>query len=153
MSKPNSHYTFPLCVAVSAVTLCMQAADPVAPAAPPANAVPAARDAEIPQSVFIIPSLSKEGRNPFFPHSAAKAVVLPVSPRFVDATLVLNGITSKPRPSVMINSRTFEKGEEGEVKLPGGGKVLVRCEEITENSATVLVNGTQRRQLHLRSVL
>jgi len=124
---------------------------PKTAAAAPTNAFPVA-EIEIPQSLFTIPATAKEGRNPFFPRSAATAQPVRPKENFVDSSsLVLNGLTPKPRPLAMINSRTFEIGEEGDVKLPGGGHVLVRCEEIKDDSATILINGIQRRVLHLRS--
>src|ERR1051326_2051557 len=95
--------------------------------------IPAVPDVPLPQSVFNIPSQPSEGRNPFFPQSTVRVVVpSKVSPQNpVDTTLfVLNGITSPPKRTAMINGRTFEPGEEGEVRLPGGGKMLIKCEEI-----------------------
>ncbi|HLH55033.1 MAG TPA: hypothetical protein VKY92_15595, partial [Verrucomicrobiae bacterium] len=67
-------------------------------------------------------------------------------------TLVLNGITSPPRRTAIVNNRTFERGEEGEVHLPNGNKVLIRCEEIRADSAIISVGGV-RRELKLRSGL
>jgi hypothetical protein len=49
----------------------------------------------------------------------------------------------------MINGRTFEAGEEGEVRLPSGGKAMIKCEEIRSDSAVILFNGV-RRELRLR---
>jgi hypothetical protein len=110
-------------------------------------------DLPIPQSVFTVPSQPSEGRNPFFPQSTVRVVVPKIfnkeNPIDV-ASFVLNGITSPPRRTAMINGRTFEPGEEGEVKLPGGGKQLIKCEEIKSESAIIVVAG-QRRELHLRS--
>jgi hypothetical protein len=63
---------------------------------------------------------------------------------------VLNGITSPPKRTAMINGRTFEPGEEGEVRLPAGGKMLIKVEEIKSESAVILVGG-QRRELRLRA--
>ena len=115
------------------------------------NAIPTVTQVEIPQSVFVIPATPREGRNPFFPQSVAAApVVIKKSNSTLDfASFVLNGITSPPKRTAMINGRTFEAGEEGEVKLPGGGKVLIKCEEIRGDSAVINVNG-QRRELRLR---
>jgi hypothetical protein len=50
----------------------------------------------------------------------------------------------------MINGRTFEAGEEGEVKLPGGARVLIKCEEIKADSAIIVIGG-QRRELRFRT--
>jgi hypothetical protein len=113
--------------------------------------VPTFTPAAIPQSVYVVPSTPKDGRNPFFPQSVATpAVVKPKEGAAVDmAAFVLNGITSPPRRTAMINGRTFEPGEEGEVKLPNGAKVLIKCEEIGSDSTIIQVNGV-RRELRLR---
>ena len=65
------------------------------------------------------------------------------------SSFVLNGITSPPKRTAMINGRTFEAGEEGEVRLPSGGKAMIKCEEIRSDSAVILFNGV-RRELRLR---
>ena len=106
----------------------------------------------IPQSVFNIPSQPTEGRNPFFPQSTVRVVVPQIkNENSVDTiSFVLNGITSPPRRTAMINGRTFEPGEEGEVRLPAGGKMLIKVEEIKSESATIIVGG-QRRELRLRA--
>ncbi len=121
------------------------------------DATNALAEVEIPQSVFIIPANPKEGRNPFFPRSTT-GVEAPKAKQTAAAvvdtsSIVLNGITPHPTPMVMLNGQTFEKGEEHEVKLPGGKKVMVKCEEIRADSAIILVNGTQRRELQLKSAL
>jgi hypothetical protein len=111
-------------------------------------------DVAVPQSVFVTPSQPSEGRNPFFPQSAVRVVAVRVNKEnpIESFTFVLNGITSPPRRTAMINGRTFEIGEEGEVKLPAGGKMLIKCEEIKADSAVINVGG-QRRELRLRSGL
>jgi len=109
-------------------------------------------DVSIPQSVFILPGQPGEGRNPFFPQSSVRVVVAQVSKESPIETFsfILNGITSPPKRTAMINGRTFEPGEEGEVKLPNGAKILIKCEDIKSESAVILVAG-QRRELKLRS--
>jgi hypothetical protein len=113
--------------------------------------VPTVSLVEIPQSVFLIPSNPRDGRNPFFPQSVVAAPVVTWKPNSpVDlSSFVLNGITSPPKRTAMINGRTFEAGEEGEVKLASGGKALIKCEAIRADSAVIVVNG-QRRELRLR---
>jgi hypothetical protein len=116
-------------------------------------ALPRVPDVAIPQSVFNIPNQPSEGRNPFFPQSTIKVApptkLNPENP--LDTTsIVLNGITSPPKRTAMINGRTFEPGEEGEVRLPAGGKMLIKVEEIKSESAIILVGG-QRRELRLRA--
>jgi hypothetical protein len=99
----------------------------------------------IPQSVFVA------ARNPFFPMSTLgqpqpKAPDAPVD----TSVFVLNGIVPNgPKRTAMINNRTFEQGEEGEVKLPSGARAMIKCEEIKAESAVILYAG-QRRELRLR---
>jgi hypothetical protein len=121
------------------------------------NAPPAAARVEIPRSVFVVATQPSEGRNPFFPQSASKAAEPPkavIAQKQVQAdpfaSLVLNGITSPPKATAMVNGRIFERGEVAEIKLPGGAKVLLRCEEIKTDSA-VFQAGDQRRELRLHS--
>lgn len=120
--------------------------------APAASAAPAAKAdlAEIPKSVFVVPTNPKEGRNPFFPY-APQPTVVPKSGGGIFPTdgFLLNGITSPPKRTAMINGRTFEAGETGEVKV-NGLKVLIKCEEIRDDSAIINIDG-QRRELRLRS--
>lgn len=113
--------------------------------------VPTNAPVEIPQSVFVIPSVPKEGRNPFFPESVSKVpVAVAVKNRPMDISdLVLNGITSPPIRTAMINGRTFETGESGEVKIRTGAKLLIKCVEIKSDAAVILVNG-ELRELRLR---
>jgi len=118
--------------------------------------VPSVPEVSIPQSVFLIPSQPSEGRNPFYPQSrmgfqAAPPTTKPHEPSVIDtSSFVLNGITSPPKRTAMINGRTFEPGEAGEVRLPSGAKALIKCEEIRNESAVIVVNG-QRREVRLRS--
>jgi len=120
--------------------------------------VPVVPEVPIPQSVFVIPTQPSEGRNPFFPQSTTGFQI--VSPSIkpsnnvgVDtSSFILNGITSPPKRTAMINGRTFEPGETGEVKLPNGGRALIKCEEIRSESAVILVAG-QRREVKLRTGL
>ncbi|HWX19038.1 MAG TPA: hypothetical protein VN578_03925 [Candidatus Binatia bacterium] len=129
-----------------------KATSPSAPNTLP-NPVAAINLSEIPQSTFVFPSTPKEGRNPFFPLSTA-GLPVPTKPRenVVDTTsIVLNGITpSGPKRTAMINSYTFEEGEEHEVRLASGSKEMIKCVEIKSDSATISVRG-QRRELRLRT--
>ena len=109
-------------------------------------------DAEIPLSVFVMPTVQKEGRDPFFPNSmrpyASARPKTTNAPPVPDFTLILNGIT--PGKLVMINGRSFSEGEEGEVNISGGKKRL-RCIKIKEDSAVMeLVPEGERRELRLR---
>ena len=119
-----------------------------------ASASAPAPEAEIPLSVFVIPATPREGRNPFFPNSSlgAPAPRIQIITTDFASALFINGITPNGHPrTVMINGRTFEQGEEGEVRT-AGGKLLIKCEEIKEDAAIVSCSG-QRRELHMRSGL
>lgn len=129
-----------------------------APAAAGAAAAPAVNSVEqlraamaaIPKSTFAIPATVKEGRNPFFPPSKPVAPAEPQKEQPLDvSTFVLNGITGPPLRSAMINGHTFLLGEEAELRLQSGEKVLVKCEEIRDESAVIVVGGV-RRELRLR---
>ena len=113
--------------------------------------IPRVPEVSIPASVFNIPSQPAEGRNPFYPQSTAKLPTPQIPKDPLDSSsLVLNGITSPPRRTAMINGRTFETGEEGEVRMPSGSKILIKVEEIKAESAIILVGGV-RRELRLRA--
>ena len=118
------------------------------------NLVPQVAEVEIPPSIFVIPSQPNEGRNPFYPQSSTGFQAAPIGKphenTFDSSSFVLNGITSPPRRTAMINGRTFEPGESGEVKLPNGSKALIKCEQIGNESAVILING-QRKEVRLRS--
>ncbi len=140
---------------LTAAVLSGAASSPGAGSAPArANSVTAApARGEIPLSVFVIPSSPSEGRNPFFPQSTAPKPVVKsnTAPRAADpSSFVLNGITSPPKRSAMINSHTFEVGEQGEVRLPNGAKAIIKCLAISNSSAVILYEG-HRHELHLRS--
>jgi hypothetical protein len=106
----------------------------------------------VPPSTFVIPSQPDEGRNPFFPQSM---LIKPAPPKVIPGNVidpsmfVLNGITSPPRRTAMINGRTFEPGEEGEVRLASGNKALIKCEDIRGESVTISFGG-QRHELRMR---
>jgi hypothetical protein len=111
-------------------------------------------EVSFPQSIFNIPTQPSEGRNPFFPQSTVQVVMVQKVSKdnpIESFSFVLNGITSPPKRTAMINGRTFETGEEGEVRMPGG-KILIKCEEIKADSAIITVGG-QRRELRLRNGL
>jgi hypothetical protein len=125
--------------------------------AKPANPVTLALQAPIPKSVFEIPATPDDGRNPFFPNSveakpAPVAKAAPAKPAIDTSALVLNGITSPPKRTAMVNGRTFEPGEEGEVKLPNGSKLLIQCAEIKDEAVVIVVGGV-RKELRLRFAL
>ena len=156
--RSSSTATFFVLAGLLSSTVLSQASSKDAPAKGAAKVPSNLRsvpEVAIPQSVFTIPSQPSEGRNPFFPQSVVRvAIPLRVNPEnAIDtSSFVLNGITSPPKRTAMINGRTFEPGEEGEVKLPTGGKMLIKCEEVKADSAVIVISG-QRRELRLRSGL
>jgi hypothetical protein len=68
------------------------------------------------------------------------------------SSVVLNGLTGPPKRLAMINGRTFEAGESGEVRLPGGAKLQIQCEEIKDDSVTIVAAG-ERKELRLRELV
>jgi hypothetical protein len=102
----------------------------------------------LPKSVF-----AADGKDPFFPrrNTAPGPKTAPsISAQVSD--FVLNGITPfGARPTAIINGRTFEKGETGEVRLGGGAKVLVRCLEIKEKAVMITIdNSPQPVEVRMR---
>ncbi len=140
---------FRICVACSLgiALLCSAVSAPPPKPASPAKA--AAPEAEIPRSVFTVPTGPKDGRDPFFPN-ATYLIAVNTSPRkatFDASTLVLNGII--PKVSCMINGKTFYTGDEGDVKDATGGRMHIKVLEVKDDSAVVEAGG-ERRELHLR---
>ncbi len=115
-----------------------------------ATTVPA--DAPIPESVFIVPTSPKQGRNPFFPNSVPRLTSQKTNAPVDFSSIVLNGITSPPKRTAMINGSTFEAGETGDVKLSNGSRLTVQCLEIRSDTVIVIISG-QKRELHLRQGL
>ena len=84
----------------------------------------------------------------FVPHQTRRDE-LP-EPQFVQ-DIVLKGISGPPnRRLVMINNQTIGTGEGAKVKV-GQKTVTVKCLEIKEKSAVVLIEGiSQPKEIHLR---
>jgi hypothetical protein len=154
-------WTLPLAAALFSLTFIARTAQTVPATADKTKAAanPAAAELEIPKSVFIIPTNSAEGRDPFFPLSTRlnpppppPPAVTPtnVAPAVVQLVqLDLKGISGAVNHRLaIINNQTFAVGEEGEVAV-ASGRVRVICKEIKDDSVLVLVNG-QERTLHLR---
>lgn len=153
LSKIVTALTF--CLLLSPLATEAAAGKGAGASAPPAASLAAITVSEIPQSVFNTPATPKEGRNPFYPNSvpvAPVAVAKTAAPTIDTTAFVLNGITSPPKRTAMINGRTFEPGEEAEIKLPSGSKVLIKCAEIRDDAATIVIGGV-RRELRLRFAL
>jgi hypothetical protein len=120
----------------------------------PAASAPAATNAQpalppIPHSVFVIPITPQEGKDPFFPRSMRifSDVVVKTNLQAtasVAVELKLNGISGSPdRRLAIINNRTFEIGEEGEV-VSNAGRVHLICRDIKADSVRIFVNGEER---------
>jgi hypothetical protein len=108
----------------------------------------------IPQSVFIVPTNSKEARDPFFPNSdrlfggASTTTKKPSTPDVV--LFVLNGLSgTADHRLAMINYRTLAEGEESEVTT-SAGRLRFRLLEIKVDSVIIEAGG-ERRELRLRS--
>jgi hypothetical protein len=158
--KPRSHRPIEKLLAFAAAFLSLAFACLATQARTnaPAKASPTATNTapvqvEIPKSVFAIPTTPQEGKDPFFPRSMrlfSSIVVktnLPPTPPSVE--LRLNGISgTADRRLVIINNRTFETNEEGEVSTKTG-HARIRCLEIKPDSVVVQV-GDEQRVLHFR---
>ena len=143
----------PLLALLPGVAAAGAAQEPVAQTAPTAMLTSTESKTPVPQSIFVIPASPKEGRNPFFPRSKVDAPVVPQKTDVIEtASFVLNGITSPPKRTAMINGRTFEVGEVGDVKFQNGTKISIQCVEIRDDAAVIVV-GTQRRELRMRAGL
>lgn len=104
---------------------------------------------EIPTSQFAIPTVIADGRDPFFPEST-RMIKVPTTNtnstiKSAPAALVLQGISGR---FALINGRTFEAGEEGDVTA-GKSKVHIHCISIREDGVTVEADGT-RLELKMR---
>ena len=152
-------WTLPLAAALLGLTFTTRAAQTPSAASDKAkattNAAPA--ELELPKSIFIIPTNSAEGRDPFFPLSTRLNPPPPppvtttnVAPAVLQLVqLDLKGISGALNHRLaIINNQTFGVGEAGEVTV-NSGRVRVVCKEIKDESVVVLVNG-QERTLHLR---
>ena len=116
---------------------------------------PAALFPPRPQSVFVVPKTSSEGKDPFFPSSSrvytANNPVPQKTPVAPVGELALKGISgTASEPLAIINTTTFTTGEESDV-FTNAGRMRVRCVEISMAKGTVLVQmGGERRELRLQ---
>jgi hypothetical protein len=77
----------------------------------------------------------------FVPHRPTKDEM--PDPEFVQS-IVLKGISGpSSRRLAIINGRTFERGEEGKIKV-GQRSVAVKCVEIKENSVVVQIEDIEQ---------
>jgi len=108
----------------------------------------------VPKSVFIIPTSSADGRDPFFPNSTrAPGSAQPDRPAHVDAIpspFVLNGVNMLPGSrTAIINGRTIAEGETANIPT-ATGDVAVHLLEF-KNNAVVIQFGSQTNELHMRN--
>jgi hypothetical protein len=133
-----------------------QAAQQTGKPAKPAPSAPAPADPIQTQAVFVNPRNPQEGRDPFFPRSTLPYTrynpqVTTNRAVSVSADLKLSGISgSSEHRLAIINNKTFEINEEGDV-ISGSDKVRIRCLEIKPESVIIqFVAGGLRREIHLR---
>jgi hypothetical protein len=109
---------------------------------------PAAKPAPV-RSVFVLPTNTREGRDPFFPESARPFEAVLAANKTVEiSALTIKGFSGTPgHRLVIINNHTFGIGDEGDVLTPTG-RVHLRCTQIGTDLVTIEVNG-QRRELRL----
>ena len=118
-------------------------------AAPKAAPAPPPTVAEVlppPQSVFI--DRPDFGRDPFFPKSKRRGAVVSttpvVEPMANFGNLALKGISvNNERRLAIINNKTFEVGEEGEVRV-NGQPIKLKVIEIRDKSVVIEVNGVSK---------
>jgi len=131
-------------------------ADPQVKTVVPPAATNALAELVAPKSLFLIPSNPQEGKDPFFPRSlrvyASSVIVLTNTTNSVAAPsldLRLNGVSgTSAHPLAIINNRTFEVGEEGEL-TSNSGRARLRVLDIKADYVVVQVGG-ERRILRLR---
>lgn len=104
---------------------------------------PAVEPDAIPKSIFM--DDVNVGKDPFFPRSTRRGPQIkdvPIMETIQD--LLLKGVSgSATRRLAIINNKTFEVGEEGELKIQGQ-TVRVKCVEIKDKSVLIRINGSNR---------
>jgi hypothetical protein len=105
--------------------------------------VPVIEPAVIPQSIF--ESAPPAGKDPFFPNSSRGPKITKAEPVVVRIPEIsLKGITGTiAKRLCILNNRTFEVGEEGELKV-SGQTIKVKCVEIKTKSVIVIINGIEK---------
>ena len=127
---------------LSSGSLIAQDDDPAVAAEPAAT--PPAIEFHPVRSVFV--DEIGRGRDPFFPTSQRR-IVIPDEPEVTTSTqtpsskmvaeLELKGISgTRNRRIALINRKTFEEGESGEIDIKGQ-TIAIRCETITDDAVTI----------------
>jgi hypothetical protein len=136
------------CKNTMAVLLLIASATALAVIAAPVAQADKTDKAKTTRSIFILPSNSREGCDPFFPKSNRPyEMAAAANTRTGNITsLVLKGFSgSQNHRLVIINNHTFAAGDTGDVTT-SDGRVHLRCIEIKTNSAVIEVGG-QRYEL------
>jgi len=114
-----------------------------APATPPVT-----QELQFVKSVFVATPGPGFGTDPFFPKTTRFHHVRPTTTTETPGPvsfLKLNGISgTKNHRLAIINYKTFEAGEEGEIKI-NGVSFRVKCGEIRDDGVSVLVNGQPQK--------
>jgi hypothetical protein len=125
------------------------------PARTPATPAPAAtpQEPQVVKSVFV--DRPNFGRDPFFPNSLRRGKTVQdtvVEPVANFNNIVLKGIsgTAEKRLAI-INNKTFEAGEDGELRI-SGHLTKIKIVEVREKSVVISLNGVTR-ELFLGSKL
>lgn len=132
--------------AAAAFSLLVVPAVLAAPAPVVTPVPPRADDAAPTKSVFI--DRPNFGRDPFFPASTRRGQVIEtnsvVEPVANFGNLALKGISGTVEKRLaIINNKTFEVGEEAELRI-NGQPVKVKCVEIREKSVVISINGVSK---------
>ena len=119
----------------------------------PAPAKPAVVKPMPVRSIFVMPTNSREGRDPFYPESLRpyEALAAAATGGVVESgSLICKGVLGTPGHFVaIINNHAFAVGDEGEVKTKGS-QIRIRCVEIRNNLVVIEING-QRRELMIEA--
>ena len=142
---PVSHWKGRLC-ATGALLILAAGGSFAAPKVAPTPTPTVAEVLPPPQSVFI--DRPDFGRDPFFPKSTRRGAVVStnrtVEPLANFENLALKGISvNNERRLAIINNKTFEVGEEGEVRI-NGQLVKLKVTEIRDKSVVITVNGVSK---------
>ena len=116
-----------------------------APAPAPAPAPVAPLEPEQIKSVFV--DRPNFGRDPFFPNSTRRGRLIEtnrVEPVANFNNIALKGVsgTSEKRLAI-INNKTFEEGEEGELRV-SGHPTKVKVVQVREKSVLISINGVTK---------
>ena len=121
---------------------------------PATNAVPVVADVRPGRSLFVIPTGSQEGKDPFFPRSVrVYETTAPVKPGRTNSPtveLALTGISgSTDKPLAIINNVTFGVNDDNDV-IVKGRRIRIHCVDINLAEGRVRVQiGSEMRDLRL----